>query len=445
MNNNNNNNDTNNTKISVLTWNVLASCYIFPESYKYVKKEVLKWSRRRIFIRKILQNYNADIVCLQEVDEPGDTRKDLYELGYVNVIFEQRNGGRQDGLIIAYKATFDILLRSIVYFDEIAKSRFGILVGEERTKKHNIALIIGLKHRVTNKLVIVGNTHLYWNPNSEDVKLFQTRQFQHSLLFFYNVCERKFCFTNKMKPYPIIFACGDFNSTPNTNMVKLMTKGTMPPEKKYCKFVCDHNLRQLCRWLRALGIDAHYVNINPYIDSNNDQFQVEDLFEELYNDERVLLTTSHQLVRRRGCPPSLLISPKKDKADNLFQQIISTFNVQIKEEDFYKRCVICNHMILPLDRSQLIINNDSGVVRLPSSNNNQEKNHKSSFLNSYGMRKPNAQQQQNLSPRDHGRTDTKQDRIFKFQTENYVQNIVSSVFESDEKLFQCSGCEQIYW
>ena len=248
-----------------------------------------------------------------------------------------------------------------------------------------------------------------------------------------------------MKPYPIIFACGDFNSTPNTNMVKLMTKGTMPPEKKYYKFVCDHNLRQLCRWLRALGIDAHYVNINPYIDSNNDQFQVEDLFEELYNDERVLLTTSHQLVRRRGCPPSLLISPKKDKADNLFQQIISTFNVQIKEEDFYKRCVICNHMILPLDRSQLIINNDSGVVRLPSSNNNQEKTHKSSFLNSYGMRKPNAQQQQNLSPRDNGRTDTKQDRIFKFQTENYVQNIVSSVFESDEKLFQCSGCEQIYW
>ena len=75
--------------------------------------------------------------------------------------------------------------------------------------------------------------------------------------------------------------------------------------------------------------------------------------------------------------------------------------------------------------SKLIINNDSGVVRLPSSNNNQEKNHKSSFLNSYGMRKPNAQQQQNLSPRDHGRTDTKQDRIFKFQTENYVQNIVS--------------------
>ena len=128
-------------KISVLTWNVLASCYIFPESYKYVKKEVLKWSRRRIFIRKILQNYIADIVCLQEVDEPDDTRKDLYELGYVNVIFEQRNGGRQDGLIIVYKATFDILLRSIV-FDDWQKIKIWYFGWRRKNEKHNIALII---------------------------------------------------------------------------------------------------------------------------------------------------------------------------------------------------------------------------------------------------------------------------------------------------------------
>ena len=35
--------------------------------------------------------------------------------------------------------------------------------------------------------------------------------------------------------------------------------------------------------------------------------------------------------------------------------------------------------------------------------------------------------------------------MFKFQSENYVQNIVSSVFESEEPLYQCSGCDQIYW
>ena len=60
MNNNNNNNDTNNTKISVLTWNVLASCYIFPESYKYVKKEVLKWSTLNIVGEIYLNSIDRD-------------------------------------------------------------------------------------------------------------------------------------------------------------------------------------------------------------------------------------------------------------------------------------------------------------------------------------------------------------------------------------------------
>lgn len=172
------------SKISVLTWNVLASCYIFPESYKYVTKDMLQWSRRRIFIRQILQEQNSDIVCLQEVDHPEDIKKDLLELGYSNVIFAQRNGGRQDGLVTAFKPTFDIVLQSIVYFDELSRTSFGSIVGEERIKKHNIALIIGLCHRKSNNLIVVGNTHLYWNPNSEDVKLFQARQFLFSLETF---------------------------------------------------------------------------------------------------------------------------------------------------------------------------------------------------------------------------------------------------------------------
>ena len=178
------NNNNTRSKVSILTWNVLASCYIFPESYNYVKKNMLQWSRRRTLIRQILQGQNSDIVCLQEVDHPEDVKNDLYELGYSNVIFAQRNNGRQDGLIIAYKPTFDIVLRSIIYFDELSKSCFGTIVGEERIKKHNIALIIGLLHRESNNLIIVGNTHLYWNPNSEDVKLYQARQFLFSLETF---------------------------------------------------------------------------------------------------------------------------------------------------------------------------------------------------------------------------------------------------------------------
>ena len=93
----------------------------------------------------------------------------------------------------------------------------------------------------------------------------------------------------------------------------------------------------------------------------------------------------------------MLISPKRDKAEELFQRIIDTFNIQIKEEDFYKRCVICNNMILPLDRSQLKVEKDNLIVHIPSSNNT-------------AAIKENAKHSMK-APLD-GRTDRKQDQIF---------------------------------
>ena len=412
-----------NRRVSLISWNVLANCYIFPESYRYVDRKLLSWSHRRDKIKQILRSRGADIVCLQEVDRPDDVAQDLYNIGYQNIIFDRRCCGRQDGLLIAYKTGFNILLRTVVYFDDLCETLVGTLVGEERTKKHNIAQIIVLQHEATREVFVIGNTHLYWNPNSEDVKLFQARKFLYSLETMYEICVGR----NKN---PIVVACGDFNSKPNTTMFNLMTKATMPPQKAYTKFLCDFNLRQLCRWLRALGIDVHYMDINPYLDSNKKEFQVQDLFEKLNDEERVLLTTSHQIVRRRGCPPCMLISPKRDKAEELFQRIIDTFNIQIKEEDFYKRCVICNNMILPLDRSQLKVEKDNLIVHIPSSNNT-------------AAIKENAKHSMKV-PLD-GRTDRKQDQIFKFQSEHYIQNIVANVWESKEPLYQCSGCEQIYW
>ena len=412
-----------NKSVSLISWNVLANCYIFPDGYRYVDRKLLGWSHRRDKVRQILESRDADIVCLQEVDRPNDVAQDLSSMGYKDIVFEQRCCGRQDGLLIAYKSCFNILLRTVVYFDDLCETLVGTLVGEERTRKHNIAQIVVLQHEATKEVFVLGNTHLYWNPNSEDVKLFQARKFVYSLETVYEICVGR-------HQEPIVIACGDFNSRPNTAMFDLITKSIMPSRKTYTKFMCDNNLRQLCRWLRALGIDVHYMDINPYLDSNKEEFQAQDLFKKLNDEERVLLTTSHQIVRRRGCPPCMLISPRRDKAEKNFQRIVETFNVQIKEEDFYKRCVICNNMIVPLDRSQLKVEKDNRIVHIPSSSNTDaiKENVKSTMK----------------VPLD-GRTDRKQDQIFKFQSEHYIQNIVANVWESNEPLYQCSGCEQIYW
>ena len=130
-----------NNNVSLISWNVLANCYIFPDGYRYVDRKLLGWSHRRDKVRQILKSRDADIVCLQEVDRPNDVAQDLFSMGYKDIVFEQRCCGRQDGLLIAYKSCFNILLHTVVYFDDLCETLVGTLVGEERTRKHNIAQI----------------------------------------------------------------------------------------------------------------------------------------------------------------------------------------------------------------------------------------------------------------------------------------------------------------
>ena len=77
-----------NRRVSLISWNVLANCYIFPESYRYVDRKLLSWSHRRERIKQILNSGDADIVCLQEVDRPDDVAQDLYNIGYQNNLSE---------------------------------------------------------------------------------------------------------------------------------------------------------------------------------------------------------------------------------------------------------------------------------------------------------------------------------------------------------------------
>lgn len=49
----------------VLTYNVLAEIYATRQMYPYCPVWALSWSYRRELLRRELQSYNADILCLQ--------------------------------------------------------------------------------------------------------------------------------------------------------------------------------------------------------------------------------------------------------------------------------------------------------------------------------------------------------------------------------------------
>ena len=51
---------------------------------------------------------------------------------------------------MAYKTGFNILLRTVVYFDDLCEPWWHFS-REERTRKHNIALIVALQHEATRR------------------------------------------------------------------------------------------------------------------------------------------------------------------------------------------------------------------------------------------------------------------------------------------------------
>eukprot|EP01084_Bolivina_argentea_P281510 481651_1 len=77
-------------------------------------------------------------------------------------------------------------------------------------------MIIVLENINNNKKLIIANTHIHWNPNKKNVKLFQTAFILNGIKYI----------SDKYKINNVIL-CGDLNSTPTSDMYKFITSGTI--------------------------------------------------------------------------------------------------------------------------------------------------------------------------------------------------------------------------
>lgn len=224
----------------VLSYNILAPIYATKTIYPYCPMHALQWNYRRNNLLREIVNYNSDIICLQEVQcnhfeeffQPS-----LSDKGY-DGIFKQKtrevhymDAKKIDGCAIFYKKDrFALMEQYHVEFNEAAKN----MIEQQRqstqhryhTKKldkylrrlckGNIALVLvleeiggadaqGRRRRGQRRKLCVANTHIYWDPEFADVKLWQT----------WVLCQE----LSKLviqRDLPLLL-CGDFNSdTPSS-------------------------------------------------------------------------------------------------------------------------------------------------------------------------------------------------------------------------------------
>jgi len=248
--------NSNDHQFTVMTYNILAQLYTNNTIYPYCPFYALHWNYRKHNLLREITTLNADIICLQEVQ--GNHFEEFFlphlsEEGYDGIFkgktradFASRGAGadpenvkKMDGCAIFYKKDrFALMEQYHVEFNEAAKHMFkqqhyhghhnaNYNQLMKRLLKGNIALVLvleeipapeiqtpdpGRRGRRRKRKLCVANTHIYWDPEFADIKLWQT----------WVLCQELSKLVSQ-RDLPLILA-GDFNSQPRSAVYDLLSE-----------------------------------------------------------------------------------------------------------------------------------------------------------------------------------------------------------------------------
>lgn len=221
--------------LRVMSYNILAEIYATKEHFqeRQCPSWALAWTFRKRRLISEMSKYDSDILCLQEVQadhyedhfQPYFSRKG-YESCFKGKTREAMGRrGKIDGCATFFrKELFNLREQLVIEYNMIAQARCKEPRTLNRVLKGNVGQILILDSQDGSGPVIVANTHLYWDPELADVKLFQVDVFMQEL---------ELLITTRGLPQdiPIILA-GDFNSTPDSSVYELLSTGTCMLSKR---------------------------------------------------------------------------------------------------------------------------------------------------------------------------------------------------------------------
>ncbi|XP_038205700.1 protein angel homolog 2 isoform X1 [Arvicola amphibius] len=202
---------------SVMSYNILSQDLLEDNShlYRHCRRPVLHWSFRFPNILKEIKHFDADVLCLQEVQEDHygtEIRPSLESLGY-HCEYKMKTGRKPDGCAICFKhAKFSLLSVNPV---EFCRRDIPLL------DRDNIGLVLLLQPKMPHAAppsICVANTHLLYNPRRGDIKLTQLAMLLAEISSVAHRKDGSFC--------PIIM-CGDFNSVPGSPLYSFIKEGKL--------------------------------------------------------------------------------------------------------------------------------------------------------------------------------------------------------------------------
>lgn len=233
------------SQFRVISYNLLADYYADSdfsrtELFPYCPPFALAIDYRKLlFIREIL-GYHADICCLQEVDSK------VFELDLTLCLGNdgmdgllQKKGGTAEGIATFYNRNkFDLVqsygfnlaeeMPKQAYFEELyEKIKPNEKLCERMLSLSTALQVTVLKSKINRQYLVVANTHLYFHPDADHIRLMQIGFFMQYVKHIYH---QTIANLNLHEQQISIIFCGDFNSVPECGIYKLMTENFVPDD-----------------------------------------------------------------------------------------------------------------------------------------------------------------------------------------------------------------------
>ncbi|XP_076763316.1 2',5'-phosphodiesterase 12 [Xylocopa sonorina] len=281
----------------ITSYNILANVYSETSLskdtlYPYCPHYALSMDYRKLLILKELIGYNSDVICLQEVDGKvynNDLLMSLNALNYDSV-FNFKNEVRE-GLAIFYnQERFDKLICDCsVLSQDINLDQFSSVwskiqndnVKQTFLNRNTIIQVVALQSKENPEILVVGNTHLYFKPEADHIRLLQA---YYGLIYLRT-------FAKKIKEEHAecnvsILYCGDFNSVPENGVYQLMTENYIPEDhgdwrssaEEHVENISiehDLNLSSACGTPEYTNYTATFSGCLDYIFYQTDHLEVE--------------------------------------------------------------------------------------------------------------------------------------------------------------------------
>ncbi|XP_013584071.1 carbon catabolite repressor protein 4 homolog 4 isoform X2 [Brassica napus] len=234
-------------RFRLVSYNILAQVYVKSSLLPHSPPACLKWKARSHAILGVLKKLEADFFCLQEVDEYDSFyRKNMDSLGYSGIYIQRTGQRKRDGCAIFYKPSCaELVAKERIEYNDLLDSVKADSVQETETsneskdsrkdsrdlndplvrlKRDCVGIMAAFKiNKPFHQVVIVANTHLYWDPELADVKLAQAKYLLSRLDQF------KTLISNEFECTPSLLLSGDFNSIPGDKVYSYLVSGNGKP------------------------------------------------------------------------------------------------------------------------------------------------------------------------------------------------------------------------